>query len=386
MKRIRIVFVCEHPVDVRTIDALSELYDVTILTRKHLQNTFVNWEPKRKNEITVLLLPANRLLVLPFVFFWLCRSGKNYDVILTLGADVGALGAVLARHLVRVPVLLLICKLSSEYFMCRAKRNVASRMFHKIISLILELLTIVNVKFSNGVVTLGEYLTKQINRYSDTVFTIPVYGVDSARYRPVSFSERITVRRMLKLPRNAYIIFFSSRISPEKDSECLMRSLKILVDGGNNVVLMNLSGGYRDFERIANKYNVGDKVIAVPPVDPRVDLPRYYQASNLCVQCSKAEGLGFSPLEALACEIPVIATAVGGLKYTIIPEETGLSVPAGSPQGLAKAIEFAIRHPEEMHKMAKRGRKMVCIRYEAEKIFYDLDVAIKSLIRTPEWH
>jgi len=76
MKRIRIVFICEHPVDVRTIDALSELYEVTILTRKHMRHTFVNWEPKRKDEITVLFLPANRLLIFPSVFLWLCRLAK----------------------------------------------------------------------------------------------------------------------------------------------------------------------------------------------------------------------------------------------------------------------------------------------------------------------
>lgn len=382
MKRIKIVFICEHPVDVRTIDALSELYEVTILTRKHMRHTFVNWEPKRKDKITLLLLPANRLLTLPSVFFWLCGSAKNYDVVFILGADLGALGAILARYLIRKPILLLVGKLSDECFMCRAKKNITSKIFHRMISLGLRLIMMVNIKFSDGAVAVGEYIAQRMNKYSDRVFTIPVYGVDSGVYRPVSLSEKINIRRMLKLPKNAYIIFFSSRISPEKDSECLVRSLKILLNNRNNITLMNLSGGYLDFKKIANKYDVGDKVIARPPVDPRVDLPLYYQASDLCVQCSKAEGLGFSPLEALACGIPVMATAIGGLKYTVIPGETGLSVPVGSPQRRAEAIEFAITHPREMYEMAKRGREMVCTRYEAKKVFSDLNIVIKRLTRS----
>ncbi len=386
MKRIRIVFICECPVDVRIVDALSELYNVTILTRKHLRSTFVNWEPKQINGIKVLLLPVSRLLTFLSVFLWLCRSVKDYDLILISGADLGALGAILARYLIGKPILLLVCKLSDEYFVCRAKKKIASKIFHRMISPSLKLLRIINVKFSDGVIALGEYLAKHMNKYSNKVFTIPIYGVNSTLYRPVSLSKKIDIRRVLKLPKNVYTIFFSSRISPEKDSECLIKSFKILLNKRNNITLMNLSGGYRDFQRIANEYNVGDKVIARPPVDPRIDLPLYYQASDLCVQCSKAEGLGFSPLEALACGIPVIATAIGGLKYTVIPGETGLTVPVGNPQKLAEAIEFVISRPEEMHKMAKRGRKMVCTRYEAKKVFYDLDVVIKRLTRTPEGH
>lgn len=382
MKRIRIVFICEHPVDVRTIDALSELYKVTILTRKHMIHTFVNWEPKRKDEITVLFLPANRLLTLPSVFLWLCRLAKNYDVVFILGADLGALGAISARYLIRKPILLLVGKLSDECFMCRAKKNITSKIFHQMISLGLRLIMMVNIKFCDGAVAVGEYIAQRMNKYSDRVFTIPVYGVDSALYRPVLPSNKLNIRGMLKLPKNTYIIFFSSRISPVKDIECLIKSLKILLNKRINVTLMNLSGGYRDFQRTADRYNVGDKVVARPPVDPRVDLPLYYQASDLCVQCSKAEGLGLSPLEALACGIPVIATAVGGLKYTVIPGETGLLVSVGSSQKLAEAIEYAITHPREMYEMAKRGREMVCTRYEAKKVFSDLNIVIKRLTRS----
>jgi len=118
-------------------------------------------------------------------------------MIFLLGPDLGVLGAVLARCLMRKPILLLVYKLSNEYFMRRTKKNIASKMFYRVISLSLRLLGIVNIKFSNGAVALGEHLTERISKYSDKVFTIPIYGVNSRTYRPVSLSKKINIRHGL---------------------------------------------------------------------------------------------------------------------------------------------------------------------------------------------
>jgi hypothetical protein len=52
------------------------------------------------------------------------------------------------------------------------------------------------------------------------------------------------------------------------------------------------------------------------------ELADYYRAADVLVQGSLEEGLGFSPLEALACEVPVVASAVGGLAAHLDPVAT----------------------------------------------------------------
>lgn len=67
-------------------------------------------------------------------------------------------------------------------------------------------------------------------------------------------------------------------------------------------------------------------------------LPLYYTAADVCVVPSHYEPFGLVALEAMACGTPVVASAVGGLKFTVIPEETGLLVPPQDDEKFADAI------------------------------------------------
>ncbi|EKQ68065.1 glycosyltransferase [Leptolyngbyaceae cyanobacterium JSC-12] len=68
-------------------------------------------------------------------------------------------------------------------------------------------------------------------------------------------------------------------------------------------------------------------------------LPLYYTAADVCVIPSHYEPFGLVAIEAMACGTPVIASAVGGLKFTVVPEETGLLVPPNDIDGFAHAID-----------------------------------------------
>jgi D-inositol-3-phosphate glycosyltransferase len=67
-------------------------------------------------------------------------------------------------------------------------------------------------------------------------------------------------------------------------------------------------------------------------------VPLYYTAADVCVIPSHYEPFGLVAVEAMACGTPVVASDVGGLKFTVIPEETGLLVPPHDVAGFADAI------------------------------------------------
>ena len=136
---------------------------------------------------------------------------------------------------------------------------------------------------------------------------------------------------------------------------------------------MHRSGGYQSFIKEAERFGIAARAIATEAVHPHRQLPLDYQASDLCVQASREEGLGFSPLEALSCEVPVIAAAVGGLKETIIDNQTGWTYPAGDAEALANRIEAALDDPTEAARRAAAGRKMVCAIYDQQIVFDQLE-------------
>ena len=64
-----------------------------------------------------------------------------------------------------------------------------------------------------------------------------------------------------------------------------------------------------------------------------------------------------------------MATAVGGLRETIVDGETGWSCPPGDADALARAIADALDHPEEARRRAAAGRAMVQRRFERRAVF-----------------
>jgi glycosyltransferase involved in cell wall biosynthesis len=73
-------------------------------------------------------------------------------------------------------------------------------------------------------------------------------------------------------------------------------------------------------------------------VMPRTKMSQFWNSVDIAVIPSLSEAFGLSALEALACGVPVIASAVGGLKEILIDGRCGLLVPPGDPAALARAL------------------------------------------------
>jgi glycosyltransferase involved in cell wall biosynthesis len=107
----------------------------------------------------------------------------------------------------------------------------------------------------------------------------------------------------------------------------------------------------------ARELGVGRHVLVLGHRD---DVPAILNASDVVVDASYA-GLGItgSIREALACERPVVATAVEGMPELVVDGETGLLVPPRDPAAMAAALLRALGDPTAAQAMARAGRKRV---------------------------
>jgi glycosyltransferase involved in cell wall biosynthesis len=374
-------FIVESGTDVRLVEGLAARWPLTVLARRVIggreisQPTSAGFEHRTG--------PASFARFAARAAIGIASERRSIGLVLVQGYGIAALAANLAGRLARVPVVMLVCSPTEAYYLCR--RCDGDRPFRRVEWIGIRALAWLNARAGRHYVVLSPYLASKIRDHgtSRPVHIVPVYGVDLRVFAPAS-EPRAVVRRRLGLPVDPALVFFSSRVAPEKDPDALLAAVAILRRDGRDVRIVHRSGGHLEFSRRASEHGLLDAVIDGPALRPGAELAAYYQASDVCVQASREEGLGFSPLEALACGVPVVAAAVGGLRDTIVEGHTGWTYPPGDAPALARAIAQALDDPAEARRRTERGRALVASEYDQHVVFGRLDAVLRRLLPSGE--
>jgi glycosyltransferase involved in cell wall biosynthesis len=91
----------------------------------------------------------------------------------------------------------------------------------------------------------------------------------------------------------------------------------------------------------------------------RSDVPDLLASFAVFAFPSRFEGLCVAVIEAQAAGVPVVATAVGGIRETVVDGETGFLVPVGDAEALAERILHVLEHPDEARRVADEARRRV---------------------------
>jgi glycosyltransferase involved in cell wall biosynthesis len=369
--RHRVLFVVESGTDVRLVEGLEEISSLAILARKIERGREISQQPSVPVQVTVGASSRPRFAEL--VFRTLLAKRREYDICIVQGYGLAALAANAAAKLTAKPTMMFVCSATEEYYRCRVAASDGDSPYRGFENRILQSLAWLNARTGSRYVVLSRHLESVVRSHGARaeVCVVPTYGVDVDVFNPPTAPKSV-LKAQLGLPANGSVIFSSSRVAPEKDTTTLLAALAELLKANRNVWLLCLTGRHEQFARLAVEFGVSERVIVDNAVHPTKMLPTYYQASDLCVQVSRAEGLGFSPLEALACGTPVVATAVGGLRETIIDGVTGWTHELGNPGDLAAKIAEVIDDPKEATRRAANGRAMVCRDYEHSAVFRTL--------------
>lgn len=172
-------------------------------------------------------------------------------------------------------------------------------------------------------------------------------GVDTGRFRPDGPAEP----RDPAVPR----ILTVGRLVERKGYEDLIRALPAVPRAELVVVGGPPDGGLDDhpyarrLRALAARCRVGDRVRLAGGV-AAADMPRWYRSADLLAAAPWYEPFGLTPLEAMACGVPVVGTAVGGLTDTVVDGTTGDLVPARDPRALGSALRRLLG--DEMRRLA----------------------------------
>ena len=118
-------------------------------------------------------------------------------------------------------------------------------------------------------------------------------------------------------------------------------------------------------ESKARELEVANRVVFL---GERQDVPDLLACADLFVLPSLSEGLPLSVLEAMAAEVPVVATAIPGVDEVITHGRTGLLASPNAPASLASAILRICAHPEEGRALASAAREHVRAKFSTERM------------------
>jgi D-inositol-3-phosphate glycosyltransferase len=182
-------------------------------------------------------------------------------------------------------------------------------------------------------------------------------GVEHAFFAP---GEKRGARHALGIAFDVPVLLFVGRIQPLKGLDVAVQALAQLhAKNAQLIVVGGASGseGNDELEKVmqlARSLGVHNNIRFVEPQAHHM-LSTYYRAADVVVVPSRSESFGLVALEAAACGIPVVASAVGGLLTIIDNGETGYLVPRRDPALFAEHIDELLAHPTMARAMGAKA-------------------------------
>lgn len=208
----------------------------------------------------------------------------------------------------------------------------------------------------------SEITAKRFNVPAEKMATWSLFSVNpnAPQAKPWESGKNLKIGSLGRLhPNKAYDILIDSLALLKKRGFIPPVSFEILIAG---------DGGDRDKLLLKAKLSgVADQIRLVGFVDKPQD---FLASLHLYIQPSRTEGFCIGLHEAMQAGLPVIASTVGQIPYTVEAGHSGWLVPPCDVEALADALADALSHPEKLPAMGQAARARVYPRYSAKAFKY----------------
>jgi glycosyltransferase involved in cell wall biosynthesis len=141
-----------------------------------------------------------------------------------------------------------------------------------------------------------------------------------------------------------------------------MRGCELVIAGGPAKESLGSDPEAARYQQIAVAHHVADRVHLLGGV-PRNRVPSLIRSADVVACVPWYEPFGIVPLEAMACGVPVLATAVGGLVDTVVDGVTGIHVPPRRPRVIAEKLRWLLSNPDLRRRLGNAGVERVRSRF-----------------------
>jgi glycosyltransferase involved in cell wall biosynthesis len=189
----------------------------------------------------------------------------------------------------------------------------------------------------------------------EKIWYVPGIGVDLRRLVPNNIRDDDVkkVRQEMALAPGQPLLLMLAEFIPRKRHSDLIRAFARVARPNVHLALAGPGKGESETQRLAKSLGLEKRVHFL---GFRRDVPALIRASTATILPSAHEGLSCSVMESLCLETPVIGSDIRGIR-DLVGSDAGILVPLGDIEGLARAIERILDHPEEARAMGRCGRE-----------------------------
>lgn len=207
--------------------------------------------------------------------------------------------------------------------------------------------------------------------YLDRPAHVIHHGIDAETFCPAT--DKSALRASLNLPVGGPIIGCFGRIRAQKGTDVFVDSMAALLSDypdATAIVMGRATDKYQEFEqglkdKIAAR-GLSTRLLFLPEV-PVWEMAKWYQALDLYIAPQRWEGFGLTPLEAMACGVPSIATRVGAFEELIVDGETGVLITPGDINEMEAATRAILDDPERLIAWSKNARQHILDHFQLQQ-------------------
>jgi glycosyltransferase involved in cell wall biosynthesis len=213
-------------------------------------------------------------------------------------------------------------------------------------------------------------IIEEFNCKKDNI-TVINNGLDTEEFSPIEGSVRDQNR----------LITTASADVPLKGLDYSLKALKILKKDNPNIHLMVI-GSYKKgghTERLIKELNIKDNVFFKEHIS-KEEIRKLYSTSSVALVTSLYEGFGYPVIEAMSCEVPLIATNVASIPELV--GKYGILIDPKDENQLSRKIKNVLSNYDEYKKTAIQGRQHIIKTFNWTKITNEYEKTIYKIIES----
>src|ERR1700722_11917971 len=193
-------------------------------------------------------------------------------------------------------------------------------------------------------------------------------GVDCDRFRPPTAQERADARAALGISNGEILISAAGALEQRKGHRYLIEAIGALAASASLKLKCFIVGQGSVHKVLQGEIAVIRSLERVKLLGRVDDVRELLWASDIFAMPSLKEGLGVAALEAMASNLPIIASDVGGLHEVVEDDRTGIIVPPANSGKIASAIQRLAESDELRAQMGAAARARVVENYSMQKM------------------